>query len=280
MTSKKDNVISITPLEETHPLVMVFWTETEYNKETKKTFFYDKYIIRKFKLSKLIAEKTNVSVKKFKKNISGMLCDKCIVWESYVRADELKKLIENSYDLKGKFSNLVSNVCSTTSITDMDDQNVICIDLRRPETIGKENVYFSDKTTMKFGKAADREAYSEYKYHMINGMKKYYSQSFDYIHPNYTRDFVEKIKQLTTDKKTLDDVDYYYNIIDDYRYLDIYKVKTFEELKRIIANVMYAQKFILQTYNRLSAQAIKAASVDAQRKNLINGDYDKHFPSL
>jgi len=279
MASKKP-VISITPLEETHPLVMIFWTDKTYNKEARKTFFYDKYIVCNFKLSKLVAEKINASVKKFEKTISGWLCDKCTVWESYVRADELKTIIENSYDLKGRFSNLILNVCSTTPITDKDDQNVICIDLRRPEAVGKEKVYFTDGTSMKFGKIADREAYSEYKYHMINGLKKYYYKSLENINSDEIEYHIEKIEELTSDVKTLEDVEYYHEIICDYKHLNIYKVKSFEELRENLANVMYAQKFIQQTYNKLSARALKVASVDTQRKNLVNGGYDKHFPSL
>ena len=279
MTSKKI-VVSITPLEKIHPLVMILWTETVYNKETKKTFFYDKFLIRNFKLSKLITEKTNASVSRFEKNISGMYCDKCSVWESYLRTDELKIILKESQEPKNKFSALISNVCSSEPITDMNDQNMICIDLRRPEINGKEKVYLSDGSSMVFGKAADREAYSEYKMHMINGMKKYYSMSFKNIHPIYMYNLVEKIKQLTSDKKILRDIDYYYKIISEYRFLNVATVKSFEQLKENIANVMYSQKFIQQVYNRLTAQATKSASVDTQRKNLVKGDYNQHFPSM
>ena len=122
---------------------------------------------------------------------------------------------------KGKFSSLISNVCSLTPITDMDDQNVICIDLRRPETNGKEKVYLSNGSSMVFGKTADRVVYAEQKQHTINGMKKYYSKSFETIHPNNMHDLVEKIKQFTIDKKTIEDVESYYDVIDDYKHLNI-----------------------------------------------------------
>ena len=281
MTSKKSSdIIPITPLEETHPLVMILWTDNTYNKKARKTFFYDKYIIHNFKLSKYIAEKTNASVKKFEKTISEVYCDKCTVWESFIRADELKTIIEESYDTKGRFSILINNVCSKFPIIDMDDQNVICIDLRRPEAIGKEKVYFSNGTTMKFGKAADREAYSEYKYHMINGLKKYHSKSIENIDFDKIDDLVEKIKQLTSNKKTLEDVSKYYHIIVNYKHLNVYKIKSFEELKEKTADVMYSQRFIQQTYNKLAVQAAKNTATEAQRKNLVNGGYDKHFPSL
>ncbi len=257
MTSKKSDIVSITPIEETHPLVMILWTETVYNKETKKTFFYDKFLIRNFKLSKLLAEKTNASVKKFEKNLSGYYCDKCSVWESYLRADELKVILKESQEPKNKFTTLISNVCSSSPITDTDDQYMICIDLRRPEINGKEKVYFSDGSSMIFGKTADRVAYAEYREHTVNGMLKYYSKSFGTIHPNNMRDLVEKIKKLTSDKKTIEDVEYYYGIIDDYRYLDVQRLKSFERLREIVANVRYAQKFIQQTYNYLSVHGKK-----------------------
>lgn len=77
MTSKYPIVISITLIEETQLLVMIFWIDNTYDNETRKTFFYDKYIIRNFKLYKLVAEKTHASVKKFEKTISEWLCNKC-----------------------------------------------------------------------------------------------------------------------------------------------------------------------------------------------------------
>ena len=250
MTTKKSVIVpTITPLEETHPLVMILWTETVYNKEARKTYIYDKFFLRNFKLEKFLAEKTNASVKKFEKNVSGLYCDKCSVWESYLRADEIKVILKESQEPKNKFSVLISSVCNTTPITDMGDQNMICIDLRRRETNGKEKVYLSDGSTMIFGKAADHVAYAENRAHTINGMKKYYSKSFETIHPNNMRDLVEKIKRLTSDKKTIEDVEYYYGIIDDYRHLDISKVKSFTDLTEIVANVRFSQKFIQQTYN-------------------------------
>lgn len=280
MTSKKTDIIELTPLEKTHPLVMILWTDITYDKTTKKTIFYDRFFVRNFKLSKFLADKTNASVKKFEKNISGLYCDKCTVWESYLRGDELKIILKNCYDPKGRFSSLINNICNTTPITDMDDQNVICIDLRRPEVNGKEKVYLSDGSSMVFGKAADYAAYSEYRQKSINGMKKYYSKSFETIHPNNMRDLVERINNMTTDKKILDDVKYYYDIIDNYRYLNIMKIKTFEELKEITANVMYAQKFIQHTYNTLSIHSKKVERDTIQRKTLMTKGYNENFPSL
>jgi len=280
MTSKKTDIIELTPLEKTHPLVMILWTDITYDKTTKKTIFYDRFFVRNFKLSKFLADKTNASVKKFEKNISGLYCDKCTVWESYLRDDELKIILKNCYDPKGRFSGLINNVCNTTPITDMDDQNVICIDLRRPEVNGKEKVYLSDGSSMIFGKAADHAAYSEYRQHSINGMKKFYSKSFETIHPNNMRDLVGRINNMTTDKKILNDIKYYYDIIDDYRYLNIMKIKTFEELKEITANVMYAQKFIQHTYNILSIHSKKVERDTIQRKTLMTKGYNENFPSL
>ncbi len=193
---KNTDRITLTPLEENHPLVMIFWTETTYDKETKKNIYTDKYIVRDFKLSSFLAEKTNSSLKKFEKSISEIYCDKCNVWESYLRAEELKIILENSYDTKGKFSGLISNVCGS-SVSDDDNQNIICIDLRRQNVNGKESVYLLDGTFMKFGKSADRVFYAEQRRHTINGLKKYYSNSFKFIHPNKTKEVVEKIKEIT-----------------------------------------------------------------------------------
>ena len=279
MTSKKSEFI--TPLENTHPLVLILWTETEYNKETKKTLFYDKFFIHNFKLSKFLAEKTYTSLKRFEKNISGLYCNECSVWESYLRADELETIIKESYDPKGKFSNLILNVCNTSPITDKDDQNIICIDLRRPEINGKEKVYLHDGSPMIFGKSADRAVYYEHKQHVINGLKKYYSNSFKNIHPNNMFELVEKIKKLTSDKKIIENVEYYYEIIDEYRYLNVLKIKSIEELKQKISDVIYAQNFIQHTYNYLIHKINSAASIEAQRKKVsYKGNYENNFPVL
>lgn len=285
MTTKNIVNVTITPLEETHPLVMIFWTETTFNKDTKKVFYHDKFFIKKFKLSKFIAEKTNASLKKFEKNISGLYCDKCNVWESYLRADELKAIMNDSYDYNGKFSTLIANVCSNDPITDTDDQNIICIDFRRSNVNGHESVYLQNGKIMKFGKSADRAAYSEYRYHVVNGLKKYYSQSFKNIHPNNMRYLVDEIKKITSDKKTLDDIDNYYKIIEDYKYLDVSKVRSIEDLREKVNDVMYAQKFIQSTYNYIThkhtAEINHNRMVELQRKELAcNANYDRNFPTL
>ena len=94
-------------------------------------------------------------------------------------------------------------------------------------------------------------------------------------------ELVEKIKKLTSDKKIIENVEYYYEIIDEYRYLNVLKIKSIEELKQKISDVIYAQNFIQHTYNYLIHKINSAASIEAQRKKVsYKGNYENNFPVL